>query len=124
MSNGTDVDNFTMIRDPKHCEYTSFPTGVLPDLSRSYVRESARAIGCDETHVGLPMLSQLGGAIGMTRRIRIKNDWREYPIIWQTVAAPSGTMQTPAQKIALRHLHRVQNAAVEEHKDKAAGATT
>ena len=124
MKDGIDADDFTLIRDPAHYEYTHFRTGVLPEPIRSYVRESARAIGCDETFIVLPMLAQLGAAIGTTRRIRIKNDWREYPIIWSALAAPSGTMKTPAQKIALRHLHRVQNAAVEEHKDKAAGATT
>lgn len=95
--------------------FSPFPVDVLPEPVRSYVAESAAAIGCDPSYVALPMLSALASAIGNSCTVRLKNSWHEPAIIWTAIVGESGTAKSPAMDMALRAVHRVQNNAYREH---------
>ena len=49
---------------PVRDRYEPFHVDVLPEPVRSYINESAAAIGCDPAFVALPLLSALAAAIG------------------------------------------------------------
>lgn len=99
--------------------YDSFPVDVFPDPARSYIIESAAAVGCDPSMVATPLLSALASAIGAAYRIRLKSDWSEPAVIWTGEIGESGTLKTPAQKIALDPLeHRERQAIAAYNKAK------
>lgn len=92
-----------------------FPTSELPEPISSFVREAAAAIGSDESMVALPMLAMLAGAIGNSRRLRIKPQWSVPPVLWTAVVAESGSGKSPSLRIASRFADDAQTRAFARH---------
>jgi hypothetical protein len=95
-----------------------FPVEILPEPVRSFVRESAKATGCDPSYIGLPILSALASAIGNSRCIQLKRSWREPSIIWTVIVGESGTMKSPAIELALRSVRKRQQDAMRDYTDQ------
>ena len=81
--------------------YRPFPVDALPGPLSSFVAEAAAAIGCDESYVGLPILSVAGAAIGTTRRLELKAGYAAPAILWTAIVGESGTAKTPALSAVL-----------------------
>ncbi|MBX3404148.1 MAG: DUF3987 domain-containing protein [Phycisphaeraceae bacterium] len=95
--------------------FAPFPVDVLPEPIRSFVADAAKAIGCDPSYVALPLLSGLASAIGNTHRIALKRGWTEPAIVWTAIVGESGTMKTPAFKLAMKAIRKAQADAFKEH---------
>ena len=95
-----------------------FPTDVLPQPVRGYVRECAAAIGCDESFVVLPLLSALAATIGNSRRIQLKRGWTEPAVLWTVIVGESGTMKTPALDLPLKPLRRSERLAIRKYESE------
>lgn len=95
--------------------FAPFPVDVLPEPIRSFVTEAAKAIGCDASYIALPLLSGLAAAIGNTRRIALRRTWNEPAIVWTAIVGESGTMKTPAFKLAMKAIRKAQADAFKEH---------
>lgn len=95
--------------------FAPFPVEALPEPVRSFVRDGAAAIGCDASYVALPMLSGLASAIGNTHRIELKRGWPEAAIAWTAIVGESGTMKTPAFKLAMKAIRKAQDRAWKEY---------
>jgi hypothetical protein len=95
--------------------FTPFPADVLSEPIRGFVTEAAKAIGCDPSYVALPLLSGLASAIGNTHRIALKRGWTEPAIVWTAIVGESGTMKTPAFKLAMKAIRKAQADAFKEH---------
>ena len=94
---------------PELCEvlhFDPFPVDALPNPIRRYVRDAAKALGCDPSYVALPLLSALAAAIGNARRIRLKKGWSESAIVWTCIVGPSGTLKSPAILVAVRFVYK------------------
>jgi hypothetical protein len=96
--------------------FRTFPTDTLPYPLAQFVREAAAAIGCDDSFVALPLLVGLATAVGTTRKVRLKFDWSEYPIVWAVIVASSGQRKSPGFYAALAPLHDMQHKLIEEHR--------
>jgi hypothetical protein len=96
-------------------ERTPFPVKVLPEPLRSFVSGGAAALGCDPSYIALPLLTACAAAIGNSHRIQLKRDWSEPAILWSAVVGESGTLKTPAFKIALQPLRDQQAEALHAH---------
>ena len=94
-----------------------FPVDVLPEPMRSFVKNGAKAIGCDPSYIGLPAMSALAGAIGNTRRIQLKRGWTEPAIVWTAIVGESGTMKSPAIRLAMHPVRERQRKAMLEHEE-------
>lgn len=94
--------------------FEPFPGHALPEPVRSFVR-AAKAIGCDLSYVVLPLLATLAAAIGTTRRLELKRGWTVPAIVWGAVVGESGTMKTPAFKLAMRAVRDRQRKALDRH---------
>lgn len=92
-----------------------FPTSALPPAAASLVEESARAIGCDEAFVALPLLAVLGSAVGTTRRVELKPGWTALPIVWPVTVAESGSHKSPAADVSLDHVREREDRLHEEY---------
>ncbi|MHB9045654.1 MAG: YfjI family protein, partial [Pirellulales bacterium] len=96
-------------------EWRPFPVAVLPEPIGGFVRAAAKALGCDTSYVGLPILSALASAIGNSRRILLKPGWLEPPILWTAIIGKSGTLKSPAMELALRPVRERQRRHFQEH---------
>ena len=97
--------------------FTPFPTEVLPELMREYVKAKACAMRCDETYVAVPLLSGAAAAIGNSRAIRLKRDWTEPAILWTVILGESGAMKSPALQAALQPVHKRQDESMQKYKE-------
>ena len=97
--------------------WQSFPTSALPPAAASLVEEAARAIGCDEAFVALPLLAVLGSAIGTTRRVEFKPGWSALPIVWPVTVAESGSHKSPAADVSLDHVREREDRLNEAYLD-------
>jgi hypothetical protein len=96
--------------------FVPFPVDVLPEPVRSFVIEGAKAIGCDTSYVALPLIPAIAAAIGNTFRIRLKLGWEEPPIVWTGIVGESGTMKSPAFKLAMKATRAAQKEAFKAYK--------
>jgi hypothetical protein len=92
-----------------------FPTRTLPKAVSALIEEAARAIGCDEAFVSLPLLAVLGSAIGTTRRVLLKPEWRAPAIVWPVTVATSGSQKSPAADVSLDHVREREDRLHEEY---------
>jgi 5S rRNA maturation endonuclease (ribonuclease M5) len=90
-----------------------FPVDALPAACRRFVREAAEALGVDTSYVALPVLAGLAAAIGNSRRIALSRSWAAPAVVWAGVVGESGTLKSPAIKIALGPIYRRQVEALE-----------
>ncbi len=95
----------------KPAEFAAFPVEVLPWPVSTYIIEGAEAMGCDPSYIALPILSAAAAAIGNSRRIKLKDSWKEPAIIWTGIVGDSGSMKSPAIDLAMKPLRRMQSEA-------------
>ncbi len=100
---------------PLSRRYQPFPTVLLPEPVRGFVEAGAKAIGCDEALLALPLLTMLGAAIGTTRQLMLKSGWRVWPILWTAVVGESGTSKTPAFRLAMKTVRDHQAKALQDN---------
>ncbi|GAB6167487.1 hypothetical protein JCM19992_34870 [Thermostilla marina] len=79
-----------------------YPTEALPEPFRRFVEETRKAIGCDACYVAMPLLTAAGAAIGTTRCLHPKDNWKVFPILWTALVGESGSQKTPALKAAIQ----------------------
>jgi hypothetical protein len=106
--------------DKVEISYRSFPVGRLPEPLSEYARASAEAIPCAPAMIAVPMLSVLSGAVGSAAKLRLKRTWRETPILWTAVVAPSGSVKSPAADYALRPVYKREKIAAERYEQEMA----
>jgi hypothetical protein len=75
---------------PPAAAYEPFPVKQLPPGCRRFVNEAARARGLDPAYIAVPMLGALAGAIGNSRRLRVKASYAEPAVLWTALVARSG----------------------------------
>ena len=96
-------------------KYKPFPSGLLPEPLKGFVRTAARALGCDQAFVALPLLSAVAGVIGNTRRIALKRGWSEPAIIWTATMGESGSVKSPAFDCAMKYVRDIQHREFVRH---------
>lgn len=94
--------------------WVPFPSELLPEPLGRFVRESAKALCCDESYIALPLLSTCAAAIGNTHVCRVKSTWKEPSILWTVIIGESGTTKSPALHHATEPLRRCQQRIASE----------
>jgi len=97
-------------------QWRPFPVDVLPEPVRGLVVAGAKAMCCDPAFIALPALAVLAGCVGNARTLRLKCGWDVPAILWTAVVAESGTLKTPAFRLALRALRKREQRAWQEGK--------
>lgn len=95
--------------------FRPFPVDVLPRLLGDVVRQVSTAMGCDPSFVAVPALAVLAGAIGNSRRIRLKHGWTEPAIVWTSIVGESGTLKSPPLEWLTQPLRDREESALEQH---------
>lgn len=86
----------------------TFPLDALPDAIRQFTTECANSLSVAPELVAVPALVTLSAAIGNARRIRLKADYEEPAALFATVVADTGSMKSPALRMATEPLIRAQ----------------
>jgi hypothetical protein len=114
LTDRTDPEKATLDA-PAVSAFVTFPVNVLPEPVRAFVTNGSIAIGCDSSYIALPLLAGLAAAIGNTHRIKLKRGWTEPAILWTAIVGESGTMKTPAFKLAMKAIRKAQDRAWREY---------
>jgi hypothetical protein len=96
--------------------YQPFPIEALPAPLREFVRQAALALGCDPAYLALAVLVVVASAIGNSRTIRLKRGWVEPSVLWAAIVGDSGTLKSPAYRLAVAYLFMVQRRLTLEYK--------
>ncbi len=94
------------------------PTHCVPEPIRSFVVASAKAVGCDESYILLPLLAALASAIGSTRVLSLRPTWHAPSILWVLTVGESGSMKSPAFRLATQ-FHRDRQRTAEKRYEAA-----
>lgn len=100
--------------------YPPFPVELLPPVLAGYVREGARALGCDAACLALPVLAAVASAIGNTRVLRLKPGWDEPSVLWTIVVGEGGEADVAAFRSAVAYLVRLQKLHLQEFRGRTA----
>lgn len=73
-----------------------FPTEVFPDPLRKMIEEAADALHCPKDFLGVPLIVNLGTAIGTTCELQVKKGWKEGPRFYAAIVADPGSKKSPA----------------------------
>ncbi len=92
-----------------------FPTSTLPEPIRSFVAESAKSGGCDDSFVAVPLLAALAAAVGNSRVIELKHDWTEPCVLWCVTVGESGDGKSPGMDKAVANTMDRQKRAMAEY---------
>ncbi len=95
--------------------FKPFPVDVLPEPIHGFVLGAAKAMGCDPSFVALPLLAGLAAAIGNTHRLRLSNTWHAPPNLWTVTVGESGSLKSPAFRLAMKPIRKTQAKAWKEH---------
>jgi len=101
---------------PSTPPWSPFPSEVLPEPVRDYIRAAAQAIGCDEALIAAPALAVLSAAIGATRTIQLKRSWQEPAAVWLVAVAESGQHKSPALEKVIDPFRSIQRDKLEMHR--------
>jgi len=93
------------------------PLDCLPRSLRDLALATGHATKSDPAMVALPGLVVLASAIGTTRRIKLKNQRREYPILWGAVVMKSGGGKTHTTETTLRPVWSLQRDAEDKYNE-------
>lgn len=91
--------------------FVPFPVDQLPEPLRSLVVEGAVALQCDPVLIVLPVLSTIGSAIGNSRQLMLKDGWSVSSSLWTMFIAESGSVKTPAFRLAKEPLEAIEESA-------------
>lgn len=101
-------------------DWQPFPVEALPATVSHYVTAASVSIGCDPAFIAVPVLSCLSGAIGNTRRLRVKDGWDIPPVLWTATIAPSGSAKSPGLDAAIRPIEDFERLAGQQQSARTA----
>lgn len=94
--------------------FRPFPTEGLPEPVRSYVEQAAASINLHTASIVMPLLAALASAIGNSRIVRIKSDWKEPCVLWSMIVARTGDAKSPGLDAAVGFLRSMDQRAIAE----------
>jgi hypothetical protein len=113
---GPEVSSVSSVTVFGRCEpYVAFPVADLPAVVAQLVGEASASLGCDPSLLALPALAVCAAAIGKSRALRLSKTWTEPCVLWTVPVSESGTLKTPAYKIATDPLRQIQRRYIEAH---------
>jgi len=90
--------------------FVPFPTDAIPNPASGFIATAAKALGCDESYVAMPLIVAMASAIGNTRRVRLKDSWCEPCVFWGSMIGESGTLKSPSLELALSFVRDRQSS--------------
>jgi hypothetical protein len=93
---------------PEVPKVAAFPTDVLPGPVADLVNDGAQALCCPPDYLAVPALVLAGAAVGASRCVLIKQNWRERPSAYAAVVGPPGSVKSPALAVVADPLYKEQ----------------
>ena len=85
-----------------------FPIDMFSGDIRNFVKDSAKSLSCPIDFMGVFVLTVMANGIGSSRVIKIKDGWKEPPVLFTGIVAPPASKKSPAFKLALKPIFEIQ----------------
>ena len=97
-----------------------FDPALCPDSLRDWIMDQADALQVPAEFCAVPAISALGGVIGRQLGIRVKQreNWIEYPILWAAVIGRPSTGKSPAFRPVTRILSKLEAVGSEAYDEE------
>ena len=95
-----------------------FPVDIFPDALQQFAIQAAQSLSCAPDLVAVQMVAACGTAIGGSRTLEAKSDWREPPCLYVAIVAPPGGSKSPAKALVCAPLERRQNQLKHQYKQE------
>lgn len=92
-----------------------FPTECLPVAVADFVNAGGKSMQIDPAFFALHALAALGGVVGNSREMWLKDDWQEPSVFWCCIVAESSSLKTPAWKKATAPLKAITSKLIDEN---------
>ncbi|MBX9654892.1 DUF3987 domain-containing protein [bacterium] len=93
---------------------STFPADIFPAQIQRLISEGAASMCCPPELIGIPLLGVCASAIGVTRRIEMKENYYEYPSLYCAVIAPPGSSKSPAMGLATGPVEKHQQQLIKQ----------
>ncbi|MDA0834259.1 MAG: YfjI family protein [Planctomycetota bacterium] len=84
---------------------------------RSFITETAVALGCDPSFVALAVLIVVAACIGNRRAVVVKSGWTEPAVLWGAIIGGVSSLKSPAMAAATTHLMKWQQRRFREYEE-------
>jgi hypothetical protein len=111
MSDGTPWPAPADMQSADTDEEIPFPVHLLPGAVRPFVEKIAELKSATPDMIAIPALIQAGALLGKDVLIQVmteNEDWTERPCLWGAIIAPPGSMKSPAARMALKPIAKIQ----------------
>lgn len=93
-----------------------FPLDVFPPSLQRFASEQSWALNVPVDYLGLMMLCVIGGAIGNTKRLRIKAGYLQSAAVYGAFVARPGTKKSAVVRVAAKPLRVAEKRYYDEYK--------
>ena len=100
-----------------------FPVDALPRVIADYTTDAAERMQCSVDLIAIPALFTCASLIGKEAVLRPKaedDEWEERPCLWGMSIAPPGSMKSPALKVAIQPLVKVEAKLAQTYREEKA----
>ena len=110
-------DKLKVAAPPTLLLWQPFPVDILPAPLDLFINNISQTIGADPGFFIGPLLAELAGAVGNSRRVRLKDGWTEPSVIWSAFLATSGMLKSPTMDHCTKHLRQIQASMFRDYQE-------
>lgn len=93
-----------------------FPIEVFPKPFQKYMLDCAETLNSSIDYMGCSLLWSLSVIVGNSAMIRIKNDWKERPVLWFALVGKAGVGKTHSIERIIRPLRKENGRMVRRYR--------
>lgn len=93
-----------------------FPIDVFPKPFQKYMLDCAETLNSSIDYMGCSLLWSLSVSVGNSAMIKIKNDWKERPVLWFALVGKAGVGKTHSIERIIRPLRKENGRQIRRYK--------
>ena len=112
------VDEGKMLLDKVKEAENRFPIDVLPKLFRDYVEGCYNALNFPIDYTGTAILSAVATAIGKSSKIKVKDNWYNFPCLYIGILGDAGANKSHPQGMPFKFFYSADKASIDRYTEE------
>jgi len=108
----------SLFKKPLNPPVLPFPLDIFPKQIANILREYSESLQCPIDFLAVPLLVEVGVAIGNTIEIEIKGGYIEGTSIYGAVVGDPGSKKSPALKLMMNPIRNIQNKMEKKYEEQ------
>lgn len=104
-----------ILQEKANIGYEQFPLEIFPDWVKNYADAVSKALPCPPDFMGTFLMGTFSAIINNTRKIKLKNSWKESALLYIALVSEPSTLKSPAMDKALLPIYELQKSAKEKY---------